>query len=401
MIGVKLNFKTITLKNYYKDNYISALDGLRGLMALWVFYGHFQLLCIGTEPFFGDPTIAVDIFMLLSGFLMYYQWEKRWSNELSFASQTKVFYLRRFFRIAPLYFVLLTVVYAMGSYFNSIQLSLNEFVPQPWADEGLGGALAGAERSKFIDIISHYTFVFGFLPKYVETNILPDWSIGLEMQFYLFFPFLVMIIRKIGWFPMTIIILALTLINSRLFGLYGQPGLIASYVLPGFLGFKLYIFLAGMLLGGAYLNRKSALWMLFIALGIIFYSTTIQFKAFFVLCLFILFYDFNTNPAKIPGFLIKMTKMLGSPFGKFLGNTSYSVYLVHMLILFPILVFLHGLDWFAALSDNLKMLAAGSIVIPLVYLISYVLFKIVELPGISFGRQVLKRREQKVATPVS
>ncbi len=388
------------MSTYTKDNYISALDGLRGLMAFWVFYGHFQLFCIGTEPALGSPAIAVDVFMLLSGFLMYYQWEKRWSTELSYGIQTKIFYLRRIFRIAPLYFLLLVIVYIFTDYYHDIQVELNSFVFQDWASDASSGPLANGERSLLVDEITHFTFIFAFLPNYVETNILPDWSIGLEMQFYLFLPLIILMIRKMGWFSMTVIILALTYINSKLFGVYGTEGLLAHFDQPGFLGFKLYIFLAGMLIGGAYLNKKSSFWMIFLAIGIIFYATTIQFKAFFVLILFILFYDFDKNPARIPGILIKMLNWMGSPFGKFLGNSSYSIYLLHNLVLFPVLVFLHGTDWFSSLSNIAKMGFAAVIVFPIAYGISYLLFSFIEVPGINYGRKIVKKQQAKALAKI-
>ena len=51
-----------------KDSHIAILDGLRGAMAFWVFYGHLQITCLGTVPRFGHPAGAVDMFMVLSGF---------------------------------------------------------------------------------------------------------------------------------------------------------------------------------------------------------------------------------------------------------------------------------------------------------------------------------------------
>ena len=37
-----------------------------------------------------------------------------------------------------------------------------------------------------IRILLHVTFLFGLFPSFIQDSILPDWSIGLEMQFYFY-----------------------------------------------------------------------------------------------------------------------------------------------------------------------------------------------------------------------
>ena len=97
--------------NNYKEDYLGLLDGLRGFMAFWVFYGHVKMASIGKLPIWGSASLAVDGFMLLSGFLMAYHWNIRQSKFDLLKNQMNDFYIRRFFRIAPLYYVLLTVAF--------------------------------------------------------------------------------------------------------------------------------------------------------------------------------------------------------------------------------------------------------------------------------------------------
>jgi len=55
---------------------IGFLDFIRGLMALWVFSGH-ALSKVGVIiPIISQPAIAVDVFMLISGYLMCYQFHQ-------------------------------------------------------------------------------------------------------------------------------------------------------------------------------------------------------------------------------------------------------------------------------------------------------------------------------------
>jgi len=91
----------------YKDDYVGFLDGLRGLLALWVLTYHLSMTVLAKPTPWGNGAVAVDIFMLLSGFLMAYHWELRKDRFTSFFSQTIDFWIRRFFRITPVYWTLL------------------------------------------------------------------------------------------------------------------------------------------------------------------------------------------------------------------------------------------------------------------------------------------------------
>lgn len=81
------------------------LEGLRGLASLWVVLGHICILTRFHLPILSVPAIGVDLFILLSGYLMAKNYverkeQERWTD----ASTFKKFWTRRFFRIAPLYY---------------------------------------------------------------------------------------------------------------------------------------------------------------------------------------------------------------------------------------------------------------------------------------------------------
>lgn len=84
-----------------------ALDGLRGMAVLTVFLSHTsgagQRLTPWTN-FHGTGHLGVYLFFVLSGFLLGYSLLHRPIHLVRF-------YLRRFFRIAPLYYVVLTAVF--------------------------------------------------------------------------------------------------------------------------------------------------------------------------------------------------------------------------------------------------------------------------------------------------
>ena len=82
--------------------HIGALDGLRGGAALWVLIGHATILTGTRIPILSKPDLAVDLFMMLSGFLMCFHYlERRETEPWHRRSTWTLFWTRRFFRIAP------------------------------------------------------------------------------------------------------------------------------------------------------------------------------------------------------------------------------------------------------------------------------------------------------------
>lgn len=94
---------------------VACLDGLRGIAALWVLVGHGMLLTGFYVPIFVAADLGVDLFILLSGFLMVFQYQLRqeWEN-WDLPRTWAAFWTRRFFRLSPLYFPLLVVSLAIG-----------------------------------------------------------------------------------------------------------------------------------------------------------------------------------------------------------------------------------------------------------------------------------------------
>ncbi|HFL2538660.1 TPA: hypothetical protein ACG3G9_003819, partial [Clostridioides difficile] len=76
----------------------SVLDGLRFLLALWVVCGHFYIIIGGTNlfniPFVSSllqqPIIAVNGFMIITGFLMTYHYILREEKEPFLEASTGV-----------------------------------------------------------------------------------------------------------------------------------------------------------------------------------------------------------------------------------------------------------------------------------------------------------------------
>src|SRR6186713_2887882 len=85
---------------------IHSLHGLRGLMAWWVVLGH-SFVAVGWHvPLIERNTLAVDVFIMLSGFVISMLIERK-------AEPYGVYIVRRAFRLFPLYLVALAISAAL------------------------------------------------------------------------------------------------------------------------------------------------------------------------------------------------------------------------------------------------------------------------------------------------
>lgn len=147
--------------------HLKGLNGLRALAAISVVIAHIRLPGFRFNQFWprSPGTYAVTIFFTLSGFLISYLLltEKRRSQSI----QVRKFYIRRILRIWPLYFAYLTVA--------AIVLYIQ------------GNTVVSRE-------LPFYLFFAANVPNIIRAG-LPYlghyWSLGVEEQFYLLWPWLI------------------------------------------------------------------------------------------------------------------------------------------------------------------------------------------------------------------
>ncbi|MCJ7717965.1 MAG: acyltransferase [Anaerolineales bacterium] len=364
-----------------RENHIGFLDILRGFLAFWVYYGHLKMASIGREVFLGTPALAVDGFMILSGFLMAYHWARREKKFSTFWAQVKDFYLRRFFRIAPLYYLLVSIEFLWQTKLFSMKNAVNKVVSPAWAGIVVNFDNPVVRDINLANIISHYSFTFGLIPRFANSNLIPDWSISLEMQFYLLFPFIVLLITRFGSFSVTFFSLLAAIATNKFFGLYLDKGILWNFPQPSFILFKINFFLAGMALAYAYLSKdakRRIAWLFLVAISLYDASTRVQIIA--AALTFMLMLDFDKN---------EIFNRIGSwKISKFFSDTSYSLYLLHLLIMYPILNILFQQDWYFELSTYTRFFMSLAIISPIVYGLSYLLHRTIEIPGILLGKKV-------------
>lgn len=377
-------------------SYLSHLDGLRGLSSLWVLLAHCMIWGGWRLTSIPQPKHAVDVFMILSGYLMVHQWyAKREDGGLVNAETVGRFYVRRYFRIAPLYYLVLCVTFVAGRRFlhgydvlrsvNSLEWAYNSYYDPTGKHLGL--------RNLFM----HVTFLFGMSPTWSFSDFLPDWSISLEMQFYAVFPLLLLAFRKLTPYAG----FAIAVVMAFAWHHHGVP-----FPEPSFLPIKLHVFLIGMLLAEAVRVidsfRPRAVVLVILAMGLAGATSAVVTVVAAVL-FFLSFQLPTTTGAAVEGTQRALRWGLGNRVMQFLADTSYGVYLIHGLFISLVggnLLFSN--PRFRSLSSPGRVgllaltTAAGS------YLVAWALHRAVERPGIALGRVIVRsiRTRTAAALPV-
>jgi peptidoglycan/LPS O-acetylase OafA/YrhL len=371
--------------NQAERGHINCLDGLRGMAALWVFVSHVLILC-GARwmPILSAGHLAVDLFIMLSGFLMAHHYVMRQSKEpWDRLSTWNTFWIRRYFRIAPLYYVLLAVAIGFGAFYGDMRNT----VAHVWSATATD--VARYSDNSLTNLLAHISFVFGAVPQYAFQTPLPDWSIGLEMQFYLAFPYIMLAIGRWGGFKTGLVIVVLCAVASKVFSEF-----FGEFEMPSFLPMKMHIFLIGMWLALSRKNQSSrAALILAICMAVaarFYHHESITETAVRVGLVLMLYYLIDGNALPSFGLLTKAVSLVREAFSsrvaEFLGDTSYGFYLLHLLVLLPVAGTLASKPEYLHASELVRFSVCFAITAPIVWFAAWLLYRFVEKPGISVGK---------------
>lgn len=367
---------------------ISVLNALRALAAFWVITAH----CViwggaATSIPLPSPKTAVDIFIVLSGFLMSYTVTAREPREsMSSKKNWLRFYIRRFFRLAPAYYLSLALAVLLAADFLGGYSLLRGLNPAFWQ----GDVVYDPANTRYTatNILLHVSFLFGFHPTYSFSTFLPDWSIGLEMQFYLAFPAIFLAMRRFGAGYVCLVLAAVSFALERALAQGATAETIPAFYEPSLLVFRLPIFLAGMLLFEAGRTTDRSVRTAYALLALVFCAQMGRSYGLDVLWLLgaVALMAACVIPGREPRRRLHiLDRVCGTRAVTFMSDVSYSVYLFHGFFL-AIVGSRVGLAAHAmGLSLNVGTLGIWLAVVPLTYAFAYATYRIVELPGMRLG----------------
>jgi peptidoglycan/LPS O-acetylase OafA/YrhL len=203
--------------------HIPALDGIRGLAILLVMIGHFLM-----PEFFQDNThyqilhlgwLGVDLFFVLSGFLITGILSDAKDKSDSYWPYWTHFVRRRAFRIFPLYYFSVLLAWLIIIFVENAAGRLQGYDSFAWF-WGFCPNIAMALKGDW-----------HFHSHIVSMNHL--WSVAIEEQFYLFWPFVVWLLPRRALFVLCALLVACSTPIREITDQYaGTKMSIAAYMLP-------------------------------------------------------------------------------------------------------------------------------------------------------------------------
>ncbi|MDR1583485.1 MAG: acyltransferase [Prevotellaceae bacterium] len=358
-----------------QDNKLTYIDTLRGIAILGVIMIHTNQHGQPSDRLLwliNNGDMGVQLFFVASAFTLFLSFNNRLGKE---KTPTRNFFIRRFFRIAPMY-------YLIGIGYYILQDSLGQ---RYW--------LGDETHITTWNIISNFFFVHGVNPYWINSLVPGGWSITVEMTFYAILPFLFSKIKNI---------------NQAL----------NFFILSIFIRATLHVFIKHL----PFFNLDQHVWTGFLywyfpsqlpvfALGIIMYFvinksySDISGQTFLLLALVFLFQQltgyniFGRHIMFSIGFIILgvalsryQTKILVNSIITYIGKISFSMYLVHFAVLHW-LTYFHFADFvengLINYSIRFFIVILGTVVL------STLTYKFIELPFQDFGKKIIKRLDNE------
>lgn len=363
----------MVIDSQHNINKLNFIDAIRGYAILGVLLVHsFQTgelinSDLGSMILINGAR-GVQLFFMASAMTLFYSYHKRRKEEVF---QIKKFFARRFFRIAPMFY--LAIIYYL---FQKFHQGINLF-----------------NITHIADIISAFTFTLAMHPYWVNAIVPGGWSIGVEVLFYLTLPMLFVNIRNI----------------QQAFNLF-LIAIIARIILQSF--FQAYPLIDNLDYWNSFLIYYLPNQFPVFAIGIflyflIFEKNKIVAKNFFTisLLLLILLFQFTTkNDIFIPeniyfslflaGFIWYLSefrnRFLVNSLINFIGKISFSIYVVHFAILYW-LNYLKVLDLFN--NTYLNYLCKFLIVSIISIVIATFFYNLIEAPFQKLGARVITKKK--------
>ena len=366
------------------------IDLLRGLAILGVIAVHSQeqipKLFQITRSIFNYGQLGVQLFFVASALtLCLSMTERKESTPIKF-------YIRRFFRIAPLYYFGIAIFFlwrVAKEYYKTNEIN----IPSGYSTIG---------------VVENLLFLHGFHPKNFNFVVPGGWSIATEMAFYAIFPILFMIQSKLQFnefLKFTLIIISISFISQYVAIEIIQPalavkGIINSIQVNDDFGFmycsivnQLNVFLIGMLafkkLKEANISNLILVFAVLLCCVSCFLLNTTTFKTGYngfihPILSAMAFGIFAIKLSNIKSFTNTATKYLIN-----IGKVSFSMYLLHFLFLDIVNYTYKKTIFKIILNPESQLIILFFTLTVITYIAAKFSYKILEKPSINFGKRFI------------
>ena len=353
------------------------IDALRGLAIVLVIATHVASIANPSLPILRSlaekGAYGVQLFYIVSALTLFLSMNQRSRIE---RRPTLNFFLRRMFRIVPLYYLAIVVyTLAMGT------------GPNYWAPNGI----------TWWHYVLTLLFLNGWHPEAINAIVPLGWSIAIEMTFYPIIPLLYQRIKTVS--GALGLILASLILQSVLVAVY-KPVLlqyVTGYVVQPY--FYLWFFaqlpvfglgvLVYQILRDRQPERNKNLGGIFVLLSVFLYVAFLNTVTYLDLLPTHFFYGIAFVALTLGLYFYPM-KLLVNPLTQWIGKISYSLYLVHFLFLpyiknwLPLGANFGKTAQFAIYFLAILILSSG---------ISYITYRLIEVPGMNLGKKLIRKLE--------
>ena len=369
------------MKTNVKPAKFEYVNAVRGIAILLVIILHVSRATIAGLPdafsyMCAKGAFGVQLFFIASAFTLFLSYTNRSKEDCEYTKHN--FFIRRIFRISPMYYIA-ALAYGIVCY----------YIP----------AYNDGKPLVVWKVIANVLYVNEFIPGSI--NYLPPggWSVGVEMVFYCCLPYLFTKIKNIKsaikWFTMLaigtfLLKLVIRYILIRLSINYHNPeNWFLYFWFPNqvsifFLGIILYFAIQKYKLKSKLVSYAGFTLSTLLLLIIMYNMRTIDphyiIPEHIIVAIFFTFNIFFLSQHSIILFNNKITR--------FLGEISFSLYLVHFLVI-------DFLATYCPLPDNpmARFFTLLGITIVVSGTISKITYHNIELKGIKWGNKFVKRKQ--------
>jgi len=345
------------------------IDSLRGFAILLVLLVHTSQqfnqtsFAPGVKGFLENGQLGVQLFYLVSAFTLMLSYQSR-VGESDFV---KKFFIRRFFRIAPVYY-LVTIYYTFERYLGFNILHFGDHI----------------HDFPLIKLVTGVLFINGFYPTTMNSYVPGGWSIAIEMTFYLTLP---IIYKKIRNLHQSILLFS----GALIFAVWFRSILTNPFFEKG--GFYMFNFI-----------NQFPIFCLGIMAYFIYKEGFEGFKNrdYLLISFLFLFACYFKMPYYMPYSLFFFFLLIGlckgsfnfivNKFTVFVGKISFSIYLLHFAVLYWIdqIFNLRNVVYNSLLNSYLMYVMYYFVILIICIIISNFSYKYIELWGMKFGKRMIK-----------